>query len=102
MSRTLLNAILTERALHHVVGSANSPLVDNLLEAAEGTQLKNVCAKVSSELSDKIDSICDLLDISKRRFLEAAMIEAVEQASAIIKEEGVIEALAQHSSGGGE
>jgi len=55
--------------------------------------LKNVCAKVSPQLSDDIDDICGLLSISKRRFLEAAMLEAVSKARYIIQREELDEVL---------
>lgn len=94
--RTPFDALLTERSLHFVSVSRNTPLLDSLsdefIEGA-GLPLKNVCAKVSQKLSDDIDQIVDLLNISKRRFLEAAFIEAVERAHSIMEAEGVWEAL---------
>lgn len=39
--------------------------------------LKNVCAKLTVELSDEIDNVCNLLDVSKRKFIEMAIINAI-------------------------
>lgn len=93
MSRTLVDALITEKSLSYIACANNSELVDMLLRnAPEDAQVKNVCAKLSVELSDKVDAVVDLLGISKRRFLEAAIIDAVEKAHAIMDAEGVFEA----------
>jgi hypothetical protein len=47
---------------------------------------KNVCAKLSVELSDKIDETCNLLDVSKRQFIENALIEALDRSQQLIDE----------------
>ncbi|MFJ1259027.1 hypothetical protein [Cupriavidus sp. CuC1] len=94
--RSPLDALVTEKALHLVSGSGNADLLDHLgvVDQVENVgQIKNVCAKVSSQLADEIDNIVNVLDISKRRFLEAAMIEAVQKAKAIMDAEGVWQAL---------
>lgn len=102
--RTPLDALVTEKALHLVHGGNGGDLADWVLDRGEayvvsGDEIprapvvKNVCAKVTVQLSDEIDDVCNLLDISKRRFLEAAMLEAVQKAKAIMDAEGVWEAL---------
>lgn len=60
----------------------------------EVADVRNVCAKVHVSLSDRIDSVCTFLGISKRQFLEAAFIEAVDRAKVIMESEGVHEYLA--------
>ena len=75
-------------------------LIDSLLaksEIADKLPLKNVCAKVSAELADEIDQICDFLDISKRSFIEGAFIDALRQAREIIDAEGLHDYLTEHS-----
>lgn len=94
--RSPLNALLTEKALALVSTRRNSELLDAVLadpDQATLLPLKNVCAKVSAELSAEIDAVCGLLGISKRRFLEAAFVEAVQQAHEVIRAEGVEEAI---------
>ena len=48
--------------------------------------LKQVCAKLSHELSDNIDNVCGVLNISKRSFIELALINAVAEFEAIASE----------------
>lgn len=96
--RTPLNALVTEKALRFIAIRRNSDLADAIANDPDHEPqmrgiLKNVCAKVCVGLSDDIDEICSLLDISKRAFLEAAMLEAVSKARGIIDREGVMESI---------
>lgn len=72
----------------NAVGTDNlrdSPIQDRLFaEAFEQGQLRNICAMVSPELFDQVEQACSLLEISKRRFVESALIEAVDRAEAIV------------------
>lgn len=93
--RSPLNALLTEKALHFVSIRRNEELADHILNSPEwdSPQLKNVCAKVSAQLSDEIDQVVSVLGVSKRRFLEAAFIEAIAMARQIMDQEGVTASL---------
>lgn len=100
--RTPLEALVTERALHFLTSRHNPELVDALVDQADlvgkpSPFIKNVCAKVSVKLSDSIDEVCALLGVQKRRFLEAAFMDAVERAHSILEAEGVYELLTQKS-----
>lgn len=97
--RSPIDALVTEKSLNIVSGSGNADLFDHLgvIEKAESGLIKNVCAKVSTDLATDIESLCDVLGISKRRFLEAAMLEAVAKAKAIMDAEGVWDALDGHN-----
>ena len=104
--RSKIDSLVTEKALSLVNRTSTDVFLDavigdqNLaLQTSEPLPLKNVCAKVSVQLSEEIDKVCDLLDISKRRFLEAAFIDAVEKAHAIIDAEGVEAAFASGEDG---
>ena len=55
--------------------------------------IKNVCAKVPVQLSDEIDKVCGLLHVSKREFIQSALVDAVNQANNIMHQEGLFEAL---------
>lgn len=79
--------MVTEKALSLINDSVDLP------DLPESSLLKNVCAKVTSQLSEEIDQVCGFLGISKRRFLEAAFIDAVAVAQEIIRREGVAKAL---------
>lgn len=97
--RSPLDSLVTEKALRIVNGYDNSRIVDMMADDPNHQlPLKNVCAKVSVDLSEQIDQVCALLDISKRQFLEMAFIEALDKANRIIEEEGVFEALENRSS----
>ncbi|MGE8450148.1 MAG: hypothetical protein ACN6OP_05875 [Pseudomonadales bacterium] len=102
--RSPLDALVTEKALHLISGSGNADLADHLGltdQVETSGQIKNVCAKVATELAEEIDGIVGLLGISKRRFLEAAMIEAVQKAKGILDAEGVWEWLDENKSAHG-
>ena len=73
-------------------------VLDDRLGSTEQMPVRNVCAKISSELADRLDNLCSFLSISKRRFIEAAIIDALEKSGEIIREEGVNEHLAEQES----
>lgn len=84
--RTCLDSLITQKALSLINNSVSSDLPDL-------PGLKNVCAKVTSQLSEEIDEVCALLGVHKRQFLEAAFIDAVATAREILRREGVFEVL---------
>jgi len=89
--RTRINALVTEKTLHRLSACHNEVLADVLCEeAGEGNHaIKNLCAKVSVRLSDEVDRICTNLMVSKRLFIESAVLDAVERAEAIMEREGL-------------
>lgn len=87
--RSCLDRLVTEKSLSLVNSFVSQEIPEQVLEQVGS---KNVCAKVTPELSDEIDKVCDFLGISKRRFLEAAFMDAVETAHEIIRREGVYDA----------
>lgn len=94
MKRTPFDALITQKSLEFL--SQYTDLADLAVQSLEegeelNVPLKNVCARVAVPLAEKIDSICSLLGISKRRFLETAFSEAVIKAEAIMEAEGVYE-----------
>lgn len=100
--RAPLDSLVTERSL--AVIHRGSRLIDLMLsgalketleegETSELPQLKNVCAKVTTELSDDLDRICGILDITKRSFIETVFIDAILKAEEIMKNEGVFDVL---------
>lgn len=92
--RTALDALVTEKTLAAMSVGRNAEVLDWVLDGGDGNfPVKNVCAKVAPQLSDEIDNICGVLSISKRRFLEAAFIDAVKRAHTIMRDEGLWEVL---------
>jgi hypothetical protein len=73
--------------------SNNSAMLDHVLQAdpalVEKLKMRNVCALIDSELFDRLEDVCGVLSLSKREFIEAALIEGLNQADKIIAEEGV-------------
>lgn len=55
--------------------------------------MKNVCAMISQVLFDDLSNTCSLLDISKRTFIESAIIEALAKAETIMDAEELHEYL---------
>lgn len=88
-TRTQFDELILEKAYKFKNSMSNPDTVDLVDRAGElpDTLVKNVCAKVSTELSDELDQVCNLLSISKRRFVEASLIEALNQARFIMNEE---------------
>lgn len=90
--RSYLDSLVTEKVLgllNDIRGSSD------LVDRVESSDLKNVCAKVSVNLSDEIDRVTGFFGVSKRIFLESAFIDAVETAQEIMRREGLFEAYSQ-------
>lgn len=96
MPRTPFESLILRKSLDRVALSHNEGLLDHLVasgQAENAVPLKNVCAKVSVQLADEIDQVCEALNISKRLFLEAAFSEACLRARQVMAAEGVDDVL---------
>lgn len=93
------NQFIQYRALHHIYGTAGGKIVDSMLASDPATveklKMRNVCALITSELFDRLETTCAFLDISKREFIESALLEALATADRVIEETGVNEHYAQ-------
>jgi hypothetical protein len=72
----------------------NSAAMEGLIEkaaAASPAEFKTVCAPLSIPLFDRLTNTLSILDISKRAFIEAAIILALNEADEIITEVDVFE-----------
>jgi hypothetical protein len=97
MSRTDFERMIAHKSLEFVSNCRNEYLSEMLIQSGNADKLmKNLCTKVTVQLSDKIDNLCNMLGISKRAFCEGAFIEAVEKAESIMREEGVFAVLDDH------
>jgi len=54
-------------------------------------KLRNICAFISPDLFSEIDSLCNLLDLSKREFVEMALVDLVAKAHAVIQQTNAME-----------
>lgn len=77
---------LEAKRLNHGGGDVQDQMIDSFLMKTDGAEFRNVCAHVSIPLADELDSLCKSLDISKRRFIEGALIDAVKRANAIVSQ----------------
>jgi hypothetical protein len=93
MARTNLEKLLVEKSLNFINESEKDDALDMLIASSDDERLKNLCTKVSVNLSNRIDGVCNILNISKRRFCELAFLEAVATADRIMSEEGVYDLL---------
>jgi hypothetical protein len=74
------------RALQEASTSGNQHLIDHFLDGEQGDELraelklKRIQFDTNAGLCDKLEQTCNLLDCSKRVFLEMAVIEAIQKA----------------------
>lgn len=85
------------RVLDFKYGLQNQEVAEHLIANGQGPQLRNVCAKLAPELAEQIDNTVSMLGISKRLFIERALIEALDQVEAIVAEHKVWEDLEERS-----
>lgn len=97
--RTDFERLIAYRSLELVSNLRNEKITEMLINSGSADSLmKNLCTKVTFQLSERIDNTCKLLSISKREFCEAAFIEALNKADAIMGAEGVFVALNKNIS----
>ncbi len=92
--RQHLNALVTERALVLVSSARGAGLLDAIPEHRL-VDMKNVCARLAPPLAARLQQTVELLGVTRRRFLEAAIIDALDMADRILESEGVPEALGE-------
>lgn len=75
------------RGLQAAYTSSNSRLLDlpHIAHQLEG-KLKRVQFDTLPEFSERLDNICNLLDTTRREFLERAMMDAIGRAEAAFME----------------
>lgn len=71
----------------------DSGLVDMMgeKELTASPLIKTVCAPIAIDLFERLTETLNLLDISKRAFIEAAIIHALDQADKIMAEVNIFE-----------
>lgn len=73
--------------------SGRGPLLEHMLEHADVPQVRQMCAKVSTVMYDDLESVCQILDMTKREFIETAVSDALQKAHEIISRSGSLEQL---------
>lgn len=74
--------------------SSNSAAIDALMEKElkhGAPHVKTVCAPITVQLFERMNETLGMLDISKRTFIEAAIIEALDKADAIMEQVNIFE-----------
>lgn len=80
-------------------------ILDKLLDeglASGDITIRNVCAKVPSTLVDRLDEVCGFLHVSKREFVERALVDALDRASSVMEPvlDHLVESSKDRNSGG--
>lgn len=65
-----------------------SDMADQLIDmmAVEAPELRNICAHISVALFDEVEDVCRMLEMSKRRFVELALVDALQRAHGVLNE----------------
>lgn len=82
------------RALAFKYERENTDMTEAVLASGhEPIPLRNVCAKLTVELAERVDNAANLMGISKRLFIERALLEAIDQVHAAMDEVNAYEGL---------
>lgn len=87
-----LESFANMRALQAVHTSTNSSLLDHFLassqadELRETLKLRRIQFDTHPALCDELDTVCNLLNCSKREFMEMAVIDALSKAKTVFFE----------------
>lgn len=81
------------KVLQLKAGMADGKLIDHIIEAGDVPALRQMCAKITPQLHDRLDQMTNLLDMSKREFVEAALIDALNRADEVLERSGALRQL---------
>jgi len=99
MTRQRIESLATERVLRQINNVDSQPLIEAFIAQTEvGGPVKNLCAKVSKNLAQQLEDRCSLLEINKRQFIEAAIMDAIARVDAVVEQEGLQEVLAERAA----
>lgn len=73
-------------------GGLQGRILDQLLEEAGESHplVRQMCAKVSHVMYEDLEQVCQLLDMTKREFIEVAVGDALAKAHDVIEASGVM------------
>jgi len=66
-------------------------VIEQHIHSEDNPHLKQVCAKLPVPLVEKLDSVINQLDISKRKFIQLALIEAIEKVETLERDIDIFE-----------
>lgn len=90
LTETIQLQVLKRKALMQGQDGLASVLMDRAIESGQVPELRQMCAKVTPELYQRLEQVCDLLDMTKRGFIEAAVSDAISKAEEALQASGVI------------
>jgi hypothetical protein len=79
------------RGLQLAHTSANTALLDHVLSSEQGDEIreklltKRIQFDTTLQLFEELESVCSLLECSKREFLEMAVVEALNKARSVFE-----------------
>lgn len=85
----LLNELILKNVLNFKHGDDTYILLEAMSEEElekSGFEIKNVCAKMHVSLADRLDEVCGVLDMTRRQFIEAAIIDGIAKFDEISNE----------------
>lgn len=71
-------------------GANMGRLIDAAIDQGELPQLRQMCAKVHPEMYERLEQVTNLLDMSKREFIEGAVADALARAEEAIARSGAL------------
>lgn len=83
-----LQALKLKARTHGVSGGR---LIDMAIEQGQLPELRQMCAKVHPHVYERLEQYTSLLDMSKRTFIEGAVIDALDRAEEAIKRTGSLD-----------
>lgn len=81
--------VLKLKAMTH--GANGGRLVDMAIEQGQLPELRQMCAKVHPAVYTRLEQVTNLLDMSKREFIEGAVIDALNRAEEAIERSGSLD-----------
>lgn len=78
-----IEKLATFKALEQSRLSRNADLLDHFIAVGEGEKmgLKRIQFESHPSLAERLEQVCNMLNVSKREFLEAAVIDAINRAT---------------------
>lgn len=77
--------------LKAVTHGRHGRIIDSILDQGEVPGIRQLCAKVPQQIHDRLDTVTNILDMSKREFVEAALVDALERAEQTISRSGALD-----------
>jgi len=78
------NEYIQYKVLEKKYGDRGYDLIDSAISSGEDVPVRNMCAKVHPILIDRVDNVCEILGISKRRFIESAVATAIHESEELL------------------